>query len=276
VEDEFEKFKDKILKDGPRLGPGDPFCFECGPSLECFNRCCHDVNIFLTPYDIIRLKKRLGIDSEKFIDEYAVVPVGPGQKYPVVALRMTEDEAKACPFLREPEGCSVYEDRPWSCRMYPLGRAAPPKDGPQKGDPFYFLVEEEFCLGSKSGKEWTVSQWLTDQAVEDYDRIGEGFHDLVQRAPTGEETPDLTPQAMDMLFMVCYDLDRFRRFVFESKFLEMFEVSEDRVEEIRRDDVTLMEFGFDWVRFSLWRQPTMKIRSEVVEAKKARMESEKP
>ena len=32
--------------------------------------------------------------------------------------------------------------------------------------------------------------------------------------------PALTPQQVEMFYMACYDVDRFRRFVFESRFLE--------------------------------------------------------
>ena len=36
-----------------------------------------------------------------------------------------------------------------------------------------------------------------------------------------------------MFYMACYDLDRFRRFVFETRFLQLFEVDEARVEALR-------------------------------------------
>lgn len=263
----FDRFKEQILKDGPRLGADDKFSFECHKGLDCFNRCCHDVNIFLTPYDVLRIKEHLGISSESFLDRYCIIPFSRNQKYPVVVLRMEEDDEKSCPFLREPEGCSIYEDRPWSCRIYPLGRAAPPKGG-DEGGTFYFLLKEEHCLGSEANREWTVAQWLSDQGVEEYDRAGEQFQEIVQHERLQGENV-LTPEAMDMLFMVCYDIDRFRRFIFESKFLKMFQVAGDTLEALRTDDEALMKFGFDWIRFALWQEPTMKIRDEVIEAKKA-------
>ena len=43
------------------------FNFKCSPGVGCFTRCCGDVTIVLTPYDILRLKNRLGIGSEDFI-----------------------------------------------------------------------------------------------------------------------------------------------------------------------------------------------------------------
>ncbi|SPE28139.1 conserved hypothetical protein (qmoABC associated) [Acidobacteriia bacterium SbA2] len=71
-----------------------------------------------------------------------------------------------------------------------------------------------------------------------------------------------------MFYMACYDLDRFRRFVFESRFLELFEVDEARVEALRHDDEELLEFALQWLRFSLFQEKTMKIRREVAEARR--------
>jgi hypothetical protein len=77
----------------------------------------------------------------------------------------------------------------------------------------------------------------------------------------------LTPQQVEMFYMACYDLDRFRRFVFDSRFLALFEVDEARVEALRSDDEELLDFGIQWLRFSLFGEKTMKIRREIVEAR---------
>jgi len=73
---------------------------------------------------------------------------------------------------------------------------------------------------------------------------------------------------MDMFHMACYDIDRFRRFVFETRFLELFDVDEERIAAMRSDDVELLEFAMQWLRFSLFRDRTMKIKPSVVEARK--------
>ena len=62
-----------------------------------------------------------------------------------------------------------------------------------------------------------------------------------------------------MLHMVCYNLDKFRRFVFESKFLERFVVDDETVDKIRRDDVELLKFGFKWLKFALFGEAVMEI-----------------
>ena len=47
----------------------DDFRFECRPGLECFTRCCRDITIFLTPYDVLRMKNALNISSGDFLSE---------------------------------------------------------------------------------------------------------------------------------------------------------------------------------------------------------------
>ena len=53
-----------------RLNADSEFQFKCHKGVKCFNQCCRDINIILTPYDIIRLKARLGLSSEEFLTLY--------------------------------------------------------------------------------------------------------------------------------------------------------------------------------------------------------------
>jgi Fe-S-cluster containining protein len=265
--------QEKILADSPRLGPDDTFRFACQPGISCFNRCCGNVNIFLSPYDVLRMKKRLGMSSGEFLKEYALLPVHKDMKTPVVLLRMNDDEAKSCPFVR-PSGCSIYADRPWPCRMYPLGLAAQ-KDTPDgwRGERFYFLLQEEGCQGYEQAREWTVRQWLEDQGVDEYDEWGEAYKELTLHEFFEKGT--LSPQKMHMLFTACYDLDKFREFVLESTLLERFEVDEEFVDQMRYDDEELLRFAFLWLRFSLFGERTMKVKASAVEAAKAKLGKQK-
>ena len=46
------------------------FAFRCHPGVSCFTVCCQNVDLDLYPYDIIRLKRALQIDSEAFVRTY--------------------------------------------------------------------------------------------------------------------------------------------------------------------------------------------------------------
>ncbi|MBD3402276.1 YkgJ family cysteine cluster protein [candidate division GN15 bacterium] len=264
---EIEQFKEKVLKEYPRLKADSPFRFDCHHGVACFNECCGDVNIFLTPYDIIRLKNNLGISSGEFLDRYTLSPFNKDSKFPVVLLRMEDNDRKSCPFNR-PEGCSVYGDRPWACRMYPVGVAQPGEGNQELEEEFYFLLKESCCRGYDEPKEWTIEEYKKNQGVEEYDRYGELFKNLTTHRYFGEGKM-LSPEKMDMFFTVCYDIDSFRRFIFNSSFFDKFEVDGETRTKIKEDDVELLKFGYQWLRFALFGEKTMTIRQDVLADRQA-------
>jgi hypothetical protein len=77
------------------------------------------------------------------------------------------------------------------------------------------------------------------------------------------------------LFTACYDLDKFREFVFGSSLLQRFEVDEDFVEEMRYDDEGLLRFAFLWLRFSLFGERTVKAKAEILHAFKQKLDKRK-
>lgn len=260
----LERLNKTILKEYPRLELNDKFNFECHNGLSCFNKCCNDVNIFLTPYDIIRLKNRLGISSSEFLEKYTILPVEENLKHPIVMLRM-DTETLDCPLLSE-NGCTVYIDRPWACRMYPLGMASPSENISNEQEEFYFLLKEPICQGFTQNKEWTILEWKDDQGVNEYTELGEKFKEISCH-PLFVNGKILEPVKLEMFYMVCYDIDKFREFVFRSSFLKRFEVDNERVEKMKKDDIELLKFGFEWLKFSLFGEPTMKLRQEYMKPK---------
>ncbi len=97
--------QEKILKEYPRLGPDDAFPFRCGKDLDCFTCCCQDVSIVLTPYDVLRMKRSLGISSSEFLEKYTQIPIQKDQKFPAVMFKMNhEKEKKPCQLVSE-KGC---------------------------------------------------------------------------------------------------------------------------------------------------------------------------
>ena len=263
----FERFKEAILREYPRLSPESKFRFSCHKGLSCFTRCCGDVNIFLTPYDVLRLKRALSLSSGEFLENYTLPPILADQKLPLVLLKMEDDDRKSCPFVTS-EGCTVYEDRPWSCRMYPLGIASSKTADRADGIEFCFMVDEEsFCLGFKEEKEWTVAEWWKSEGIDLYDKKNEPYKAITLHKRF-REGKGIEPAKGHIFYLTCYDLDRFRGLIFKSSFFERFEVKDEIIKKIRADDEALLDFGFDWLRFSLFGEDTLKIRGEVIEEKK--------
>jgi len=269
---EIENLKKAILEEYPRLSEESRFQFRCHPGVTCFNECCGDVNIFLTPYDIIRLKNRLGITSAELLSKYTLSPFDKDLKYPVVLLKMEDNEKKSCPFVSE-KGCTVYEDRPWSCRMYPLGMASSKNEQNNGENEFFFLLQEPVCQGFNEDREQTVKDWIKDQGIEEYNRMGEYFKDITLN-DFFQKGGNLPPQKIDMFFTACYNIDSFRNFIFKSSFLEKFDIADEVVEKIKEDDVELMKFAFDWLRFAIFGEATMKLRNEVVEKKREQLKAQ--
>lgn len=263
---DIEKFKEEILKEYPRLSLESTLKFACHPGVPCFNDCCGDVNIFLTPYDILRLKNNLNVSSGTFLAEHTIMPFDKNLKYPVILLQMNDDEKKSCPFVGE-NGCRVYEDRPWACRMYPLGMASP-KDGDDSlGEEFYFVLEESFCKGFQENNTITVADWIKSQGITEYNTMGYYFKELTLHE-FFQKGDKLTPEKIEMFFLACYNLDAFRDFLFSSTFFQKFDVEDEIRERIRNDDVELLKFGYTWLRFALFGERTLKIKEEVLKEKK--------
>ncbi len=257
--EEIEKLKETILKEFPRLNKQSNFKFNCHKDISCFNKCCSDVNIFLTPYDILRLKKRLNISSQEFLDKYTFLPIDEKQNHPVVMLKMDDDEKKSCPFVGK-GGCSVYEDRPWSCRMFPLGVASPKDEGKNGEGEFYFILEEPVCRGGEESKQQSVDEWIREQGVEEYFKMGEYFKDVSLHGYF-KKGRQLEPAKQEMFYTVCYNIDKFREFIFESSFLKRFEIDEETVRKVKDDDAELLLFGFNWLKYCLFGEGTIKVRS---------------
>ena len=138
------------------LNRNSKFQFKCHKGVKCFTECCRDINIILTPYDIIRLKNRLELSSEEFLAIYTEPHILEKTDLPVITLKLLEkdgsdSDSNACPFVRE-DGCLVYADRPTTCRYYPLGVASLSHKEDSDGDEFYFFVHEPHCLGFEEDK----------------------------------------------------------------------------------------------------------------------------
>ncbi len=254
------------LRDRRKVGPNDEFRFACTPDVPCFTRCCADINILLTPLDVLRLARSLGISTTDFLEEYTLIPITKDLHLPVAVLKMGDDPEKHCRFLGD-QGCTVYDARPWSCRMYPLGMALPPARAGQEPEPIYFLFEDQFCEGHQQSQTWTPTSWRQNQGVNEREPLEEGFRKIVSH-PWFIGGRQLDPRRIEMFHMACYDLDRFRKFVFDSSFLERFEVEKERVEQLRVDDEALLRFAYRWLRFALFSEPTIPVRKGVPRARR--------
>lgn len=225
---------------------GGNFSFACHSGVACFTRCCHDADMYLYPYDIVRLKRALDMTADEFMAEHTITAFRDNPYFPHVMLKMTAGKGRPCPFL-SPDGCRVYEDRPYSCRAYPLEPAVSGADGDQVQFSYY-VAKHGYCLGHREEIAWSAETWMQDQGMERYNAVNAHWarvDALLRKDPFGEQGVD--SPAMKMVYMAAYNLDTFRRFVFQSSFLSRYHVSGERLETVRTDDSELLLLGFDWI-----------------------------
>ncbi len=245
---------------GQRLKRGEHFQFRCHPKIGCFNRCCRNLNLFLQPYDVVRLKQKLSLTADEFLERYTDIVLRAGSHFPEVLLRMAEDEAQSCSFL-EADGCSVYDDRPGTCRTFPVEHGL--VFGAEGGEPetVGFFRPPDFCLGPFEDQVWTLDTWADDQEARIYNRMSRrwaALKALFDQDPWQGQGP--YGAKAKMAFMATYNMDAFRSFVFESSFLKRCRVKKDRVRKMRTDDRALLRFGFEWVKLAVWNIPSQWIR----------------
>jgi Fe-S-cluster containining protein len=254
-----------------RLTASNAFCFACHKGVSCWNECCHDTDITLTPYDLIRIGRALKTPAGAIGREFGTPAVHEPSGMPVLKLKRVDNgqSRRPCVFLDPAEGCTIYADRPAACRYYPLGLATVKMKGHDAPEDFYFLVKEPHCKGHDEPREQTVSDFRREQGVERYDEINRGWiHILMKLAswksiggPWGKE-PD--ERAKKMFLMATTDLDAFRRFVFDSSFLQRYAVDEAAHADLATDDEALLKLALDWLRAILFNEPTLPLREHVL------------
>ena len=245
---------------GRRLAEGEHFNFRCHAALACFNQCCRNLNLFLYPYDLLRLSRRLGVSTDEFVETHADVVIREGHYFPEVLLRMAENETRTCPFLTD-SGCSVYHDRPDTCRTFPVEQGALYDAASGRTTAVHYFRPPDFCLGQHEGQAWTVETWSRDQEAERYHEMTMRWAEirrLFQDDPWGAEGP--RGAKARMAFMATYNVDRFREFIFGSSFLKRYRIKSDLKRRLRSSDRTLLLFGFDWVKFFVWGIASKKMR----------------
>lgn len=231
-----------------RLDPIDPdasFRFCCSPRNSCFNECCRNLNQFLTPYDVLRLKNALGLSSDRFLGRYTRRHTGPGSGLPVVTLVPADPEKLTCPFLAS-EGCRVYPDRPSSCRTYPLVRILRRSRNGEGIMVEYRLLREPHCRGFDAAQLQSVTEWTADQGLADCNAENDRFLEVIA-IKARLSTKALPPSLADQVYTAFYDLDRFRaRLSGDCPAAGGSPI--ERVESSRMDDTALLHLSLEWVQ----------------------------
>jgi len=232
-----------------RLGLNDTFCFSCHNGLSCFNQCCRNKHLPLTPYDILRIRKALGLHSDDFLEQYALYRLDPLSGFPVLSVRMGDGDGQ-CPFV-SPDGCIIYHDRPTACRLYPLGRSSGVGQNGAPPEAFFYLVDTPDCQGIKEKKVQSVAAWQEEQGLGPYIQMNDRMLGLLFH-PGRDRAVHLNERQQQKVLVACYNIDLFREFVFKTGFVETCKIENPTRNTIMEDDSALLDLGFAYLDQALF------------------------
>lgn len=243
--------------------------FSCHKGIGCWNACCANIDISLTPYDIIRLKKHLGISSTQFLRDYTVPYEMEKDGIAGVKFRPVEG-GTACRFMR-PEGCAVYEDRPTSCRYYPVALLSMRRQDEYTDTQSYALVKEDHCKGHAEARRLTIADYRREQGVEEYDEMARGWRQLIlKKKSSGPAIGMPSLKSRQLYFIACYDIDTFRDYVESSVFQELFALSREEWAQILADDASLLQFAFRYLKQVLFGEMTLPLNDDAAKERLAK------
>jgi Fe-S-cluster containining protein len=247
-----------------QLGPADTFRFRCHRAIACFNKCCENTDILLTPWDVVRMARHFGITTREAIDGYTVDFKMDGKGMPGLKLAHKEGST-ACVHLT-PDGCGIYADRPAACRYYALGTVAIRKKDSATVEDSYFVVRESHCLGHEEPFEQTIAEYRTAQGVDAYDDVNRDWREVVIKQRSSGPTVGTPPaRSYELFFLASYDLDGFRRFALSDRFASVFEVDQATRDAIANDDVACLKFAMRFLKQSLFGEISLNVRDGVAE-----------
>jgi len=241
-----------------RLELEDKLKFRCHKDISCWNQCCAHADVSLAPYDIIRMKNHMKMNSSDFLKDYTVPFEIDAHNMPGIKLRTNNDGA--CLFMKT-EGCSIYEDRPTACRYYPSGLLSMRALGKSEDEQHFLLIKEAHCKGHDEDREITISDYRKEQGVEEFDELNRDWYRIIlKKKSTGPTIGRPSDMSLQLFFMASYDVDRFRRFVISDSFKKMYDISDEEFSSFENDDIALMKFGFRLMKQVLFGELSIKER----------------
>lgn len=232
------------------MNPEEQLAFECSPDLPCFNLCCSDLILRLTPYDILRLAFALGCSPWEIIERYCDFGWDRVTGFPRARLLMLEGPGRPCPFVGE-KGCAVYPHRPGACRAFPLGRGA--RLGKAGVSVCYYWVESGICQGIGLGSARTPDQWLASQGLAPYNASNDKLMRLLSMINAGGKPVDADLQ--ELVCLALFDPAGFRDLL-KGGLLEKFEL--EAQEGKRLFEATLagaessLSLAMDWLELLIF------------------------
>ena len=238
----------QLPKNVSRLEKDETFYFSCHPGVDCFTDCCRQLELALTPYDVLRLKQESKLPSNTFLKNYVIQEQQAEDVFPRFYLTMVDDGRASCVFVSQ-SGCTVYPGRPGACRAYPMGRAAIRHDNVM--DEFFVLLNEDHCHGFQENEEQTIERYSKGQGLQPYNSFNDKVATLLQHEKI-RQGMQLTKEQIELFVLALYDLDTFRKRLDEGELPQQDQYPSHK--EACKDDEQLLLFGIDWLQEVLFQK----------------------
>jgi hypothetical protein len=105
-----------------------------------------------------------------------------------------------------------------------------------------------------------------------YDDAAQGWRQLIlKKKSSGPTIGKPSRRSLELFFMTCYDVDRFRGFVASDAFNQMFRLAPEELRDALVDDLALLRFGYRFLRQVLFGETTIAVREESVARRRERV-----
>lgn len=238
-----------------KIAKEETFCFSCHPAISCFTECCRQLELALTPYDVLRMKKACGLDSGEFLDRYVIMEQEEYETFPRFYLTMIDDGRESCVFVSK-SGCTVYQDRPGACRAYPMGRAAIMQPESEMGktekmEEFFVIIRESHCQGFQEQQVQNVNRYGQEQGLTSYNRFNDAVAAILQHEQVRQKKR-FSEDRIKQFILALYNLDQFRISLFAGALAGTTPLDSVTKERLL-DDEELLLHAIDWLQKILFK-----------------------
>ena len=183
------------ISDGKKYSINDMVKADCDDCKGC-SACCHGMgsSIVLDPLDVHRLTSHFQTRFEVLLEDKIELNIVDGVILPNLKMN-TQAEGEPCVFLDAEGRCSIHEDRPGICRIFPLGRV-------YEDNSFSYILQIHECQKENRSKV-KVSKWIDTPDLKKNQQFITDWHYFLKaaqaRLAAGGDEEQIKRTAMQIL-----------------------------------------------------------------------------
>ena len=183
------------ISDGKKYSINDMVKADCDDCKGC-SACCHGMgsSIVLDPLDVHRLMSHFQTRFEVLLEDKIEMNIVDGVILPNLKMN-TQAEGEPCVFLDAEGRCSIHEDRPGICRIFPLGRV-------YEDNSFSYILQIHECQKENRSKV-KVSKWIDTPDLKKNQQFITDWHYFLKaaqaRLAAGGDEEQIKRTAMQIL-----------------------------------------------------------------------------